>query len=250
MLNDKWRFHQYCSKHGARVPTTIRLDNKAEIDFDDVCARVGLPFVLKPTNKSNCVGFRIVHSKRQFSKAIISDRKYNFSPLIAQAFVPGVDMDVSVLANRGHVENFAVQTINEDMVCFVQNEQLVKFAEAIVADLCYTGVIHIDARVHEVSKEVFLIESNPRFWASLAEATACGLNFVRAGICSVLGSQWSDPTTIYDVSAPSVRKMLAEIITGRQKYLELSRQQRYRVNCTARTLIHALWHLPLLNWPM
>jgi len=245
MLNDKWRFHQYCSKLGARVPTAIRLNNKAEIGFDDVCARVGLPFVLKPTNKSNCVGFRIIHSKKQFNETILSNRTYNFSPLIAQTFIPGIDIDISILANGGHVQNFAVQIIKENMICFVQNEKLVKFAEAIVRDLCYTGVIHIDARLHDVSEEVFLIEANPRFWASLAEATVSGLNFVRAGICTVLDSQRSDPTTIYDVRAPSVRQMLAEIATGRRNYLQLSPQQRYRVNCGARTLIKALLHLPL-----
>src|SRR4029077_20921094 len=102
--------------------------------------------------------------------------------LVAQTFIPGTDIDISVFANGGHIKNFAIQIKKEKMLCFVQNEQLVKFAEAIVRDRCYTGVIHIDARLRDGSEEVFLVEANPRFWGSLSAATECGLNFVRAGI--------------------------------------------------------------------
>jgi glutathione synthase/RimK-type ligase-like ATP-grasp enzyme len=80
------------SKLGVPVPKAIWLNDKAEIDFDYVGARVGLPFVLKPTNKSDSLGFRIIRSKDQLHKIILSNRKYNFSPLIAQTFIPGVDI--------------------------------------------------------------------------------------------------------------------------------------------------------------
>lgn len=43
MLNDKLRFHQYCSKLGVPVPNTIRLNHKAEIDFHYVCETSGCP---------------------------------------------------------------------------------------------------------------------------------------------------------------------------------------------------------------
>ena len=193
MLSDKWRFHQYCSKLGVPVPKAIWLNDKAEIDFDYVGARVGLPFVLKPTNKSDSLGFRVIRSKDQLHKIILSNRKYNFSPLIAQTFIPGVDIDISVLANGGHIKNFAVQIKKENMLCFVQNEKLVKFTEVIIRDLCYTGVIHFDARLHDASGEIVFVEANARFWGSLGEATVCGLNFVRAGIYTRMGFRESRP---------------------------------------------------------
>jgi predicted ATP-grasp superfamily ATP-dependent carboligase len=245
MLSDKWRFHQYCSKLGVPVPRAIRLNDKAEIDFDYVCARVGLPFVLKPTNKSDNLGFRIIRSKEQLHKIILSNRKYNFSPLIAQTFIPGVDIDISVLANGGHIKNFAVQIKKEKMLCFVQNEELVKFTEVIIRDLCYTGVIHFDARLHDVSEEIVFVEANARFWASLGEATVCGLNFVRAGIYTRMGLESPDPATIYNVSAPSIKRMLAEIAAGRRSYLQLSPHQRFRVKHALLNSILTLLHLPM-----
>jgi hypothetical protein len=118
------------------------------------------------------------------------------------------------------------------MLCFVQNEKLVKFTEVIIRDLCYTGVIHFDARLHDASGEIVFVEANARFWGSLGEATVCGLNFVRAGIYTRMGFESPDPTTIYNVSAPSIRRMLAEVAAGRRSYLQLSPHQRFRVKHT------------------
>jgi carbamoylphosphate synthase large subunit len=80
MPNDKWRFHQYCSELSIRVPKAISLNNKTEIDFDYLRVTVGLPFVLKPTNKCNSLGVRVICSKERLHKEILSNRKYYFSP--------------------------------------------------------------------------------------------------------------------------------------------------------------------------
>jgi hypothetical protein len=46
----------------------------------------------------------------------------------------------------------------------------------------YHGVMNIDARMEERTGKIYLIESNPRFWASLAASVCCGLNFVAESI--------------------------------------------------------------------
>jgi predicted ATP-grasp superfamily ATP-dependent carboligase len=236
-LNDKWQFHRLCSELGVRVPKTIRLNDKAEIDFEYLRATVGLPFVLKPTNKSDSLGVQVIRSKENLRKEILSCRKYNFSPLIAQSFIPGIDIDISALVDRGHIKKFAIQTRKKDNLCFVQNEELVKLAEVIVRDLCYTGVIHIDARLHDTSDEIFLIEANPRFWGSLAEATSGGLNFVRAGIYISMGLESPDPATISDVNVPSTRRILAEIVTFKRSYLRMGPLERLRLQRGVRIYI-------------
>jgi len=242
-LNDKWQFHRHCSKLGVQVPKAIRLKDKAEIDFEYLCATVGLPFVLKPTNKSDGLGVQVIHSEENLREEILSYRKYDFSPLIAQSFIPGIDIDISALVDRGRIKKFAVQTRKKDALYFVQNEELVKLTEILVRELRYTGVIHIDARLHDTSEEIFLIEANPRFWASLAEATAGGLNFVRAGIYASLGLESSDPTTISDVSVPSTRRILAEIVTFKRSYLQLNPVERRRLQRGVRIYTRRALHL-------
>jgi hypothetical protein len=242
-LNDKWQFYQYCSQLGVRVPKTVLLRDKSEIDFENLCTAVGLPLVVKPTNKSNSLGVQVICSKDDFRKKI-SLKRYNFSPLIAQSFVPGLDIDISALVDRGHMEKFAVQIRKEGTIYFVRNEELVQMAEVIVRELRYTGVIHIDARLHESSKEVFLIEANPRFWGSLAAATVGGLNFVRAGIYTALGLDSSDPFAISDVSVPSPRRLLAEIVTFKRSYLRMHPVERLRLQRAMRVSIRRKLRLP------
>lgn len=235
MLNDKWQFYQRCSRLQIRVPKPVWLNRKSEIDFENLCAVIGLPFVIKPTNKSDGLGVRVIRSDEDLRKQILSCRKYDFSPLMAQSFIPGIDMDISALVDRGHIKNFAIQTRKADALYFVQNEELAKFARTIVQELSYTGVIHIDARLHATSGEIFLIEANPRFSGSLAEATSGGLNFVRAGICISMGLESPDPTTIFEVIVPSVGRILAEIATFKRRYSQLNPVERNRLRRTIRS---------------
>ena len=184
--------------------------------------------------------FKSSIQKRTFAKKLCRD----FSPLIAQSFIPGVDIDISALVDRGHIKKFAIQIRKKDTLCFVQNEELVKLTEVIVRELRYTGVIHIDARLHDTSEEIFLIEANPRFWGSLAEATSGGLNFVRAGIYTSMGLESPDPTTISDVSVPSTRRILAEIVAFKRSYLRLDPLERLRLQRAMRNYIRRALHLP------
>ena len=246
-LSDKWLFHQYCSKIGARAPKALRLNNKDEINFEYMCATVGLPFVLKPTNRSNGLGVQVIRSKENLRKEILLNRKYKFSPLIAQSFIPGVDIDISALVEGGRIKKFAIQIRKQNMLCFVENEELFKLTEAIVSSLCFTGVIHIDARLHYASKEIYLVEANPRFWGSLAEATSGGLNFVRSGIYSSMGLEGPDPTTISDVSVPSTSRILVELLTLRRSYLRLPPIDRLRLKRAFRVNIRSLVGR-YLNW--
>ena len=228
-LNDKWQFYQHCSELGVRVPHTILLGDKAEIDFELVCATVGLPFVLKPTNRTDGLGVQLIRSKDDLQGKVLSQRNYNFAPLIAQSFVPGQDIDMSALVDRGRIKHFAIQMRKKDALWFVKSADFVKLTETVVGELSYTGVVHIDARLDCRSREIFLIEANPRFWASLAEATAGGLNFVRAGIYASAGLEGPDPTTLSEVSVPSLKKLLAQILTFKRSYFKMARIDRLRL---------------------
>jgi hypothetical protein len=92
-----------------------------------------------------------------------------------------------------------------------------------------------------------LIEANPRFWGSLAEATAGGLNFVRAGIYTSMGLESPDPTTISDVSVPSTRRILAEIVSFKRSYLRMDPLESLRLQRGMRIYIRGALHLPQLG---
>lgn len=182
MFDNKWQFHQFCMRHSLRVPMTRQFGSKKEIDFDAIVDILGLPFVLKPVDQAGSLGVQIITSKKNFESSILNNDKYNFSPLIVQRYIQGTDIDLSLLAIDGKLSALAIQQISGSTVRFVPNAYLENVAERICSESRYNGVMHIDARIEKLTGRVFLIESNPRFWASVTASVWCGLNFAAESI--------------------------------------------------------------------
>jgi predicted ATP-grasp superfamily ATP-dependent carboligase len=182
LLEDKWRFHAFCSQHALPVPLTRFVGTKEAIDFDAIAAEFGLPFVLKPTNWSGSLGVQIVGSRAQFEQQILGDARYAFDTLIVQQFIEGDDACLSVLAERGRLRAFAIQQPIRDRIEFMPNAGLEAIASQICRDSTYHGVMNLDVRIEKHTGRLFLIEANPRFYASLTASVSCGLNFVAESI--------------------------------------------------------------------
>jgi predicted ATP-grasp superfamily ATP-dependent carboligase len=181
-LEDKWSFHAFCTQHALPVPLTRFVGTKEAIDFDAVATEFGLPFVLKPTNWSGSLGVQIVTSRAQFEQRILGDARYAFDTLIVQQFIEGDDACLSVLANRGRLRAFAIQQPIQNRIEFMPNAGLEAIASQICRDSVYHGVMNLDVRIEKHTGRLFLIEANPRFYASLTASVACGLNFVAESI--------------------------------------------------------------------
>lgn len=177
MFDDKWQFHQFCTSHGLAVPETRFVPSKADLDYEAMVEDIGSPFVLKPLGLAGSTGVYIVHSKADFEQAVLHNDAYDYGPLVAQQYIEGDDLDISLLALGGRVSAFAIQQAGDASIVFRPSREL----EAMATRLCeashYHGVMHIDARIDAASGKIYLIESNPRFWASLTASVWCGLNF-------------------------------------------------------------------------
>lgn len=181
-MDDKWQFYEFCRAAGLNVPTTYYIGSKDNLDFDDLVLKLGLPFVLKPSNESGSFGVQIIRSKEHYLKTVKDNEAYRFKSLIAQRYIEGEDVDISLLAQHGRISAFAIQETLGSTIRFVQNSQLQELATKLCAENGFHGLMHIDARVDRDTGQVFLIESNPRFWASLTASIWCGLNFVEESI--------------------------------------------------------------------
>jgi carbamoylphosphate synthase large subunit len=182
MFDDKWAFHQFCLGHGLPVPLTLWVGLKSALDFNALTAALGLPFVVKPTNASGSVGVVVVHGREQFQQDIIDKPGYDFSTLIAQQFIAGADMDINLLAHQGLLRAVSIHRPGAQYIEFVGHTQLEALAQKISQLSHYSGLMNVDARLENGSGRVYLIESNPRFWATLASTVYCGLNFAEASL--------------------------------------------------------------------
>jgi predicted ATP-grasp superfamily ATP-dependent carboligase len=182
MFDNKWNFHQFCSGLGLPVPETLHFASKDAMNFKAIVSGIGLPFVVKPLDRAGSTGVHVVHSAEDFEASILCNPAYQYGPLIAQRFIRGDDIDVSFLAVGGKMSALAVQQATGSRIVFRPNPSLAAMASALSDASAYHGVMHVDARVEEGSGKVWLIESNPRFWASLTASVWCGLNFVAESI--------------------------------------------------------------------
>jgi predicted ATP-grasp superfamily ATP-dependent carboligase len=182
LMDDKWAFYKFCRDNDLAVPSTFYIGSKDRLDFDEVVAALGLPFVLKPANESGSLGVQIIRDREHYLRAVLHNDNYQFRTLIAQRYIDGEDIDLSLLAMHGRLSAFAIQQSRGTTIEFVPNLELEQMAAALCANSAYHGVMHIDARLEKDTGKIFLIESNPRFWASLTASVSCGLNFVAESI--------------------------------------------------------------------
>lgn len=182
MFDDKWTFYKFCVENSLLVPETRFIGTKHDMNFDATTTQLGLPFILKPTGESGSLGVQIIESRHQFKKNILDNPNYEFGRLIAQRYIAGTDMGISLLSVNGRLCSYSVQRPTGAQFDFVANAYLHEVASKICQTSNYDGVMHVDVRLEIETGKLFLIESNPRFWASLTASVWCGMNFVAESI--------------------------------------------------------------------
>jgi len=189
MFDDKWRFYQFCRQYGLSAPETLYIGSKANLHYQLTVARLGTPFVIKPINQAGSQGVQVIHSEAQYEETIRHNDSYQFFPLIAQKYVEGVDVCIDLMSMYGQVRALAFQQRVGGEIRFFQNRDMERLALQLARTSVYSGVMNLDARIERGTGRVFLLESNPRFWASLTASVGCGLNFVAESISPAPQSQ-------------------------------------------------------------
>jgi predicted ATP-grasp superfamily ATP-dependent carboligase len=219
-LDDKWQFYLLCRSLGLRVPASRLVNSKLELDFGPLKQQFGIPFVVKPVNEDSGRGFCVVISESEFCKTIRDNPHYRYAPLIVQRFIPGQDVGLNFRATRGKVTAIAIQkridpAHDGSIIEFFPNQYLLDVAHTLAGATSYDGVMNVDARIEKDTGDIFLFESNPRFWRSLSASVWNGLNFAAecmaeptvAGDLRLLDSGSAD-TYYHPVFRPSMWKYL------------------------------------------
>ena len=134
---------------------------------------------MKPLEGDGGVGVVRIACREDLGRLILDNPDYPDGPWIAQEFIDGEDVDLSLLAVDEKVVLQATQRriLNSRVVEFIRCPQLTEIADRFVAAIHYNGLAHIDARTDSRTGAVVLIECNPRPWATIANALFCGMDF-------------------------------------------------------------------------
>lgn len=182
VLDDKWRFWQLCEQHGLPVPRTVHADRCADLDFDRVAAAVGVPFVVKPTCDSGSRGVVVVRQRADLHDKVVANENYPTGPVIAQTYIAGCDIDADLLAVDGQIRLLATHLVHDHWTDFGRHAHLEELAQTLCRVTDFSGPMNIDARLEENTGRIYLVEANPRFWASVDLALPAGLDFLAASL--------------------------------------------------------------------
>lgn len=183
LFENKWRFYEFCNEYGLRAPDSRFVADKQALDFGQTAAALGLPFIIKPLDEDASRGVYIISTEKQYDYEIRNNPRYQYAPLIVQRYIKGGDIDLNVLGANGQLRAFSVQqridpSNDGSPITFLSNPYLEHVAHVVAEQYGYNGVMHIDARIEQDSGQIYLFESNPRFWRSHSASIWCGLNFV------------------------------------------------------------------------
>lgn len=218
VARDKWRLAAFCHDRGVSHPHTIHFDD--DPGFRERLAALRFPALLKPTRASYGRGIEYFDAAEDLLRAVGSSppkREY-----IVQSFVPGYDIDCSVLCANGAVSACTIQRgivkghgrfkppVGID---FVENEEVRVQAQRLLAALEWTGVAHIDMRFDPREGRAWILEISPRYWASLLGSLVAGVNFPHLACMAATGAAVPRPA-FHSARYIAGRSTLRAIVAG------------------------------------
>lgn len=189
-LHDKSNFACFMREQGLPHPRTMTIESPEAIDREEIKA-LGTPFLVKPLAGESGHGVVKKESFEELTAYLAQPNPYNKPPLIAQQFVPGRDIGVSILAIKGELLTSTTQlwdttTHGAGRLEMIEHPESLDIARRIIRISNYSGVAHFDMRLGD-DGGVSVLECNPRFWYSLLASRWHGVNFVELGIRAARG---------------------------------------------------------------
>jgi hypothetical protein len=203
-LDDKWRFGQLLGRLYQPHPATElvhSLDEARALSFEGRT-------VLKPLAAEGSMGVRICDTREELLRAVERVSTAGLLPVIVQEFVPGDDMAVLVMANRGDVVGSRVQKHEADGgLAFPDRPDAVEMARAVVNDTDAHGVFCFDLRRDDRNDHLFMTECNPRLYATSHKSGYTGMNPVALGVELARTRLVAVPADVGSLVAPPLRTL-------------------------------------------
>jgi predicted ATP-grasp superfamily ATP-dependent carboligase len=112
-------------------------------------------------------------------------KEFKAEELLIQPFIPGYDIDFSVLAEKGEVIAYSIQKgfdqhkkfVYSKAIEFLYDDRLYQLCVLLLRKLNYSGIAHLDFRYNPLDDSYNLIDFNARFWSSILGSLHAGINF-------------------------------------------------------------------------
>lgn len=188
MANDKRKVTEIANLIGVPTPKTYMPESLKEIE--KIADEVGYPAVIKLPSAGGSKGLRYAYNKRELLKMYQNTVTKYYSnsanlPLI-QEYIPGKGYGVSCLFNNGELRAIFTHKRRREVSVSggpsvarisVRHKKMEEYAVKLLKTLQWHGVAMVEFKLDERDNEPKLLEINPRFWGSLYQAIAAGIEF-------------------------------------------------------------------------
>ncbi|MBA2277964.1 MAG: ATP-grasp domain-containing protein [Chloroflexia bacterium] len=181
---DKWAFAQVAERHDLPIPATIRYTPDAT--FESALLVLPFPVLVKPMRGEGGKGIARFNYPEEVTRFLRDMPAEQAAAQIVQTFLPGWDVDCSVLCQDGHILAYTVQRPTlfgtrdfkpSAAIEFVTDEKALAVARRWAAATGWNGVAHIDLRRSTNDGQLRILEVNARYWTSLLGSLRMGVNF-------------------------------------------------------------------------
>ena len=189
---DKSLLAAFMRRHGVPGPPTL---TDIRHNLAGQLAGLRFPVLLKPTDGAGGQGIVLFQEAAGLLAHVATlppGGQY-----IVQTYLEGYDIDCNVLCRNGQVLAHSIQRgllgaatdyAPTQAIEFVRNRAVLAVVSQLLAALRWSGVAHLDLRYDAATRQVNVIEINPRFWLTVVgSAVKARVNFPVLACLAALG---------------------------------------------------------------
>jgi predicted ATP-grasp superfamily ATP-dependent carboligase len=221
---DKWLLHEELGAGDVPAPRTLLL--REESGHETIPPGFRFPALVKDRIGAGGHGIIRIDRPEDLPGALRRSPAPPRSRLL-QEFVPGYDIDCSLLCKDGKVLAWTVQRGilagsspygAPAGIRFVKDPGPLATATAWASHSGWSGVAHLDLRYDERDDQYRIVEVNPRYWRSLLGSLVAGVNFPLCACRTALGETYPAPrqtdALFIHESRESFRQLMAGLAGG------------------------------------
>ncbi|WP_439504678.1 ATP-grasp domain-containing protein [Sediminibacterium sp.] len=196
----KLNLAKFLTERNIPCPPFATLNNLEE--QERLINQVGFPLLLKPVRMASGRMIQKVYDQQSLNNIIEANRD-NLSNFLLQPFIIGNDVTCNVICKNGEIICYTIQESpvktgsnfsSNDTLCYHQDKAVISIVSSMMKALEWNGVACIDMRRNATTKEVYILEINGRFWASvLPSFVKAGVNFPLVLLKLSLGEKFEIP---------------------------------------------------------
>ena len=200
VLTDKWSFANFLVDNRLPTPATHHWSKIAA--WDELETQLSFPILIKPRHRRNGDGIKKFTDFPALRAHLKQLREDEIDDLIFQSYIPGDDIDCSLLCRDGEIVAHTIQTgfipragtfMAPAGIHFIHDSHVYDIARELVSAAKFSGVAHLDMRRSATDGSLKVIEANLRYWASLLGSLAAGVNFPYLACLAALGRTITAP---------------------------------------------------------